>query len=163
MIGMQGMLVGGLAIAALAAFGGSHLQKGIDERACERKVEKLRTASIAALNVVLQDKLTAEAERDQALGEVRKVNATTAAQFLALQTMLQDDQVKREEASIRVEAAAKEAARNAKTAGDRAQAARDLMVKIQDQCAGTDVPAELLRMLDGIADPATPKTAMDNR
>ncbi len=160
MINMTGMLVGGVAIAAAAAFAGSQYQKGIDHAACDVKIQAVRQGAIDALNLQGQELLTAIAERDQAKAEVDKVNATTAAQYTALQAMLADDQVKREEASLRVEAAAKEAARNAKTAGERATAARDIMAKITDQCAASGIPADLERMLDGILRPGTSSAAM---
>lgn len=152
---IQGTIIGGLAIAGVAAFGASQIQKHFDEAACETRLKKVHDASVAVINTKLQEILTLTAERDQAKAEVDKVNATTAAQFAALQTMLADDKVKREEASLRIEAAAREASRNAKTAGDRAQAVRDIVDKVADRCAGADIPDDLKRMLDGILEPGT--------
>lgn len=152
MIG-QPTIIAGVALALFAGFAGSQVQKQFDESSCAKKVEALRVASVKALNDVVQEKLTLTAERDQAKSEVDKVNATTAAQLTALQAMLADDKVKREEASLRIEAAAKEASRNARTSAERAQAARDLMDKIADRCAGSGLPDDVRRLLDGILDP----------
>lgn len=148
------MIASALGIAGVAAFAGSQYQKGIDHRACDVKIQAVRQASVDALNKLYQINLTLTAERDQAKSEVDKVNATTAAQFNALQVMLADDRVKREEASTRVEAAAKEAARNARTAGERATAARDLITQSTDRCAVAPMPDDIVRMLDAIGSPA---------
>jgi len=153
---INGTLIGGLAIAGVAAFAGSQIQKRIDNATCDRRIQEVRAASVKALNELYQTNLNLTAERDQAKSEVDKVNATTAAQFVALQTMLADDRVKREEASTRVEAAAKEAARNARTAGERATAARDLITQVTDRCAGAPIPDDIVRMLDAIAEPSRP-------
>lgn len=161
MIG-QGTIIGALALAGVAAFAGSQVQRQIDHADCDRKLQELRAASVKALNEQVQINLTATAERDQAKAEVDKVNATTAAQFTALQAMLADDKVKREEASLRIEAAAKEASRNAKTAGERAQAVREIVDKVSDRCAASDIPDDLRRMLDGILEPSTQGATMVN-
>lgn len=150
---LQGTLIGGLALAAIAGWGGAQVQKGFDHAECDRKIQDVRKASIKAINDQLQINLVLRAERDQAKAEVDKVNATTMAQFKALEEMLADDRVKREEASARIEVAAKEAAKNARTASERAQAARD--AGSQDRCAIADIPDDILRMLDGIGDPGT--------
>lgn len=154
MFNLQGMLLGGVALAAISGFAASQVQRGWDQNDCSKKIEAVKKASAKLIDAKLQEILTVEAERDQARAEVAKVNASTAQQLADIQKLLADDQVKREEASARVEAAAKEAARNAKAAGDRAQAARDLMATITDKCAGAGVPDDVLRMLNGILDPA---------
>lgn len=157
---IQGTLIGGLAIAGLSAFAASQVQRHFDQAACEGSMKKIREASVVVINAKLQEILTLTAERDQAKAEVDKVNATTAAQFAALQTMLADDKVKREEASLRIEAAAREASKNAKTAGDRAQAIREIVDKVADRCAGADIPDDLKRMLDGILEPGTASASL---
>lgn len=161
MIG-QGTIIGAVALAAVAAFAGSQVQRHFDNIACAGKLEAMRKASVKAINDQVQLNLITSAERDQAKAEVDKVNATTAAQLTALQAMLADDKVKREEASLRIEAAAREASRNAKTAGERAQAIRDIVDKVADRCASSDIPDDLRRMLDGILAPGTPGPQMVN-
>lgn len=153
---ISGTLIGGLAIAGVAAFAGSQVQKRIDNHACDVRIQEVRAGAVKALNDLSQINLNLTAERDQAKAEVDKVNETTAASFRALQAMLADDRIKREEASTRVEAAAKEAARNARTAGERATAARDLITQVTDRCAGAAIPDDIVRMLDAISEPGRP-------
>lgn len=152
-------LVGAIALVAIAGAAGwkagADRQQKIDNEKCDQRIQEVRAASVKALNDLYQINLNLTAERDQAKAEVDKVNQTTAAQYTALAAMLADDRVKREEASTRVEAAAKEAARNARTAGERATAARDLITQIQDRCAGAPIPDDLIRMLDGITNPGS--------
>lgn len=157
---ITGLILGGVALAGASGFVGAQFQKGLSAAECEQRVGKVRQGAIDALNAQGQALLTVTAERDQARSEVDKVNATTAAQFTELQAMLASDQVKREEASQRVEAAAKEAARNARTAGERATAARDSMARITDQCAGAGIPPDIERMLDGILRPGATSASM---
>lgn len=154
------LALAGLAVALTSGFAASQFQRGIDRAECAKEVALVRKGAIDALNLQGQELLTVTAERDQAKAEVDKINATTAAQFLALQTMLEDDKVRRDEASARVEAAAREASRNAKTAGDRATALRDVMDKITDQCAGASIPPDVERMLDGILRPGSASAPM---
>lgn len=148
----QAFIFGGIALALGAGFAGSQIQKRIDAGECAKEVQKVRQAGVDALNLLNIEAETRGRERDQARAEVEKVNATTAAQYTALAAMLADDRLKREEASTRVEAAAKEAARNAKTAGERATAARDLISQSPDRCASAVIPDDIVRMLDGISD-----------
>lgn len=155
-IPIQALAIGGIALAGFSAWGGAQVQKGWDHADCDRKIQAVRHASEKLIAQGLQEIATTTAERDQAKAEVDKVNASTMAQLTALQTMLADDKVKREEASLRIEAAAKEASRNARTSAERAQAARDLMDKIADRCAGAPMPPDVKRLLDGILDPSGP-------
>lgn len=95
---------------------------------------------------------TLQVEVRQAQAEVQKVNETTARQLSELQALLTDDQVKREEASARVEKIAAEAAREARQAGQRALAAREVIQNVADQCARAGVPPDVLRVLNDILD-----------
>lgn len=162
MINLTGIILGGLALVGTTGILATQYQKGVDAIECEKKLGKVRQGAIDALNLQGQTLLNVTAERDQARAEVDKVNTTTAAQYAELQTMLMNDQVKRDEASLRVEAAAKEAARNARTAGERATAARDIMQKITDQCAGAGIPPDIERMLDGILRPGSQSATVVN-
>lgn len=148
----QELIMGAAVLAIAAGLAGSQIQKRIDAGECAKEVHKVRQAGVDALNLLNIEAETRGRERDQARREVEKVNATTAAQYNALAAMLADDRVKREEASTRVEAAAKEAARNARTATERATAARDLISQSPDRCASAAIPDDLVRMLDGIGD-----------
>jgi len=159
-IPLQAMVIGGIALAGFSAWSGAQVQKGWDHADCDRKIQAVRNASEKLIAAGLQEIATTAAERDQAKAEVDKVNATSVAQFEALRLMLADDKVKREEASLRIEAAAKEASRNARTSAERAQAARDLMDKIADRCAGAPMPDDVKRLLDGILDPGAKGAAM---
>lgn len=150
---MQGLntllITGGL--AALIA-GGLGLKIGADNEArkCDAKIEAVRKAAEGIINVKLQEILTLQAEKSQAVSEVAKVNATTRKQFEDLQAMLAADTVKREEASARVEKAATQAARDARDASTRAQAAREVIKNAADKCAAAGVPDDVVRMLNGI-------------
>lgn len=152
--GLNGMLVAG-GLSALV-FGSIGLKIGADgeARKCDAKVEAVRKAAEGIINAKLQEILTLSAEKAQAVSEVEKVNATTKRQFEELQVMLAADTVKREEASIKVEKAATQAARDAREASSRAQAAREVIQNAADKCAAAGVPDDVVRMLNGIRTPA---------
>ena len=152
--GLQGMLIaGGLGAIVFGAVG---LKMGADgeARKCDAKVEAVRKAAEGIINAKLQEILTLQAEKAQAVAEVDKVNTTTKRQFEELQVMLAADTVKREEASIKVEKAATQAARDAREASSRAQAAREVIQNAADKCAAAGVPDDVVRMLNGIRAPA---------
>lgn len=95
------------------------------------------------------------AERDQARAEVDKVNFAIAAQVKELAALMSADQTARQEAVTRMEAAANEAAREAKLAGQRALAAREVIKNVADQCARAGVPDDVVRVLRDITGPAS--------
>lgn len=152
--GLNGILIAG-GLSAIVA-GGIGLKIGADNEArkCDRKIEAVRKAAEEVINIKLQEILTLEAEKKQAVGEVDKVNATTRKQFEDLQAMLVADTVKREEASVKVEKAATAAARDAREASSRAQAAREAIQNVPEKCAAAGVPDDVVRMLNGILAPA---------
>jgi multidrug efflux pump subunit AcrA (membrane-fusion protein) len=95
------------------------------------------------------------AERDQARAEVDKVNFAIAAQVKELAALMSADQTARQEAAARMEAAANLAAKEAKLAGQRALAAREVIKNVADQCARAGVPDDVVRVLRDITGPAS--------
>lgn len=87
------------------------------------------------------------AERDQARAEVDKTNAAIAAQVKELAALMSADSVERQAAAVRMEAAAVDAAKQAKLAGQRALAAREVIQNVADQCARAGVPDDVVRVL----------------
>lgn len=94
------------------------------------------------------------AERDQARAEVDKVNASIAMQVKELALLMSADSVERAAAAVRMEAAATTAAREARLAGQRALAAREVIQNVADQCARAGVPDDALRVLRNITGPS---------
>lgn len=95
------------------------------------------------------------AERDQARAEVDKVNFAIAAQVKELAALMDADKNARAQAAARMEAAAIEAAKEAKLAGQRALAAREVIKNVADQCARAGVPDDVVRVLRDISGPAS--------
>jgi membrane protein involved in colicin uptake len=151
--GLQGMLVSA-GVAALVAFGAGW-KFGGDSQAvkCQKDIAHVRKVAEDLINVKLQEIMTLQAEKAQAQAEVAKVNDTTRKQFEELQTLLAADQFKREEAAIKVERAANQAARDARDAATRAQAAREAIQNVADKCAAAGVPDDVLSMLNSILAP----------
>lgn len=151
--GLNGMLLAG-GLAAVVGLGvGLKIGADGEARKCDAKVQAVKTAAEGIINAKLQEILTLQAEKAQAVSEVDKVNATTKRQFEELQLMLAADTVKREEASAKVEKAASQAARDAREASTRAQAAREVIQNAADKCAAAGVPDDVVRMLNGIRTP----------
>jgi Na+-translocating ferredoxin:NAD+ oxidoreductase RnfC subunit len=150
MMNLQGMLIAG-GVAALVAGGiGLQVGKGLEKGACERRIEILEKAAAKLIDQKDAEILVLSAEKAQAQAEVTKVNAETLRQFNELQVLLTADQAKRDEAAIRVEAAAKQAAVNARDAAAKAQAAREIIQNVADQCARAGVPDDVVRVLNDI-------------
>jgi hypothetical protein len=95
------------------------------------------------------------AERDQARAEVDKVNFAIAAQVKELTQLMSADKTQRDAAAQRMEAAANAAAKEAKLAGQRALAAREVIQNVADQCARAGVPDIVIDSLRNIAGAAT--------
>lgn len=95
------------------------------------------------------------AERDQCRSEVDKVNQAIAARVQELAALMSADQAERQAAAVRMEAAAVEAAKEAKLAGLRAAEARKVILNVADQCARGPVPPAVLDSLRNIAGPAS--------
>jgi hypothetical protein len=95
------------------------------------------------------------AERDQARSEVDKINAAIAMQVAELSKLMSADQTERTAAAQRMEAAANAAAKEARLAGQRALAAREVIQNVADQCARAGVPDVVIDSLRNIAGPAT--------
>lgn len=93
-------------------------------------------------------------ERDQARAEVDKTNAAIAAQVKELAALMSADQAERQAAAMRMEEAATNAAKEAKLAGQRALAAREVIQNVADQCARAGVPDDVVRVLRDISGPA---------
>lgn len=150
---LNGLLLTGV-LAAVAGLGlGLKLGADHEARKCETKITAVRKAAEEVINAKLQEILTLQAEKAQALDEVEKVNATTRKQFEELQLLLTADQAKREEAAGKVEKAATQAARDAREAAARATEARKVIQNVADKCATAAADPEFVRMLDSILAP----------
>lgn len=157
MIGWQGMAIGA---AAIAGFSGYFAWRTGDAMGYDRGLGHAADKIRPVIEKMDAEIATLSAEKDQAQAEVAKVNETTARQFAELQGLLTADQAKREEAAARVEKIAAEAAREARQAGQRALAARELIQNVADECARAGVPADVLRVLNDILD-APPAVVRD--
>jgi hypothetical protein len=78
-----------------------------------------------------------------------------AMQVAELSKLMSADQTERTAAAQRMEAAANAAAKEAKLAGQRALAAREVIQNVADQCARAGVPDVVIDSLRNIAGPAT--------
>jgi uncharacterized protein YyaL (SSP411 family) len=154
MIDIKAMVIGGLAGAALAGVAGMQFGKSLEKAACDKRIEVLQEAAAKLIDQKDAEIVVLQVEKAQAQGEVAKVNATTRKQFEDLQLLLSADQVKREEASLKVEKAANQAARDAREAASRAQAAREVIQNVADKCASAGADPEFVRMLNGILAPS---------
>jgi hypothetical protein len=141
LIGMAA--AGGAVLAGLTAWPLAH-GAGFEKAAKAHKEELDATKRVA--NRLL-------AERDQARAEVDKTNAAIAAQVAELAKLMSADQVERTAAALRMEAAATSAAKEAKLAGQRALAAREVIQNVADQCARAGVPDDVVRVLRDITGP----------
>jgi membrane protein involved in colicin uptake len=150
MINWQGPLIGAL-VAGLAAGGMAwQVRGGIEKAACQSRVADVMKASADLIDKKDGEIGVLQIEVAQARGEVVKVNETTRKQYEELQALLSADQVKRDEAAARVEAAARQAAVNAKDAAAKAQLAREVIQNVADQCARAGVPDDVVRVLNDI-------------
>jgi hypothetical protein len=151
--GLQGMLVSA-GVAGLLAFGaGWQLSADRQKAECQKQVAVIKKVADDLINSQQQEILTLQAETAQAQSEVAKVNAETHRQFAELQALLTADQLKREEASALVAQAANQAARDARTAAQRADAAREVIQNVADKCASAGVPDDVVQLLNGILAP----------
>lgn len=151
--GFQGMAVAA-AVAGIAAFGVGWKVGGDNQKAqCDKQIAVIKKVADDLINSQQQEILTLQAETAQAQGEVAKVNAETHRQFAELQALLTADQTKREEASARVAQAANQAARDARTAAQRADAAREVIQNVADKCASAGVPDDVVQLLNGLLSP----------
>lgn len=137
---MKMMALGGVGIAAVTALTVWPMASGQGYDRGKREV----TVELEAAKRVGTRLL---AERDQARAEVDKVNAAIAAQVKELATLMSADQTERVAAAARMEAAAINAAKEAKLAGQRALAAREIIQNVADQCARAGVPTDVVRVL----------------
>lgn len=143
MLGMGA--AGGAVITALLIWPVAH-GAGYGKAQSEAK-EELAAAKRVAARLL--------AERDQARSEVDKVNQAIAAQVAELSRLMSADQAERQAAAQRMEAAAVEAAKEARLAGQRAAEARKVILNVADQCARGPVPPAVLDSLRDIAGPAS--------
>lgn len=151
--GLNGALIGA-GLAAIMAFGfGLKIGADGEHRKCEAKIAAVRKAAEEVINGNLQEIAVLQVERAQAQAEVAKVNETTLRYFNEMQALLTADQAKRDEAALKVEKAATDAARNAREAAARAQAAREVIQNVADKCAASGADPEFVRMLNGILAP----------
>jgi hypothetical protein len=150
MINWQSILMGG-AVGAIV-FGGIGFQAGkvLERSACQGRVETVMRESAKLIDAKDAELATRGIEVAQARAEVSKVNAETLRQFNELQTLLTADQAKRDEAAARVEAAARQAAVNARDAAAKSQAAREVIQNVADQCARAGAPDDVVRVLNDL-------------
>lgn len=115
--------------------------------------EKGRKEGATELNAAKRVITRTVAERDQARAEVDKVNSAIASQVAELAKLMSADKDERTAAALRMEAAASSAAKEAKLAGQRALAAREVIQNVADQCARAGVPDDVVRVLRDITGP----------
>lgn len=150
MINWQTTLIGA-AIAAIVAGGiGFQAGKVLERGACQGRIETVMRESAKLIDAKDAELTTRGIEVAQARAEVAKVNAETLRQFNELQTLLTADQAKRDEAALRVEAAARQAAANAKDAAAKSQLAREVILNVADQCARAGAPDDVVRVLNDL-------------
>lgn len=150
MINWQGPLIGAL-VAGLAAGGLAwQIRGGVEKAACQSRIGDVMKASAELIDRKDSEIHVLQIEVAQARAEVVKVNETTRKQYEELQALLSADQIKRDEAAARVEAAARQAAANAKDAALKSQAAREVIQNVADQCARAGVPDDVVRVLNDI-------------
>lgn len=141
---LLGMGAAGGALA-VALVGGPMVHSMGYERGKKEVNEELKAAKRVASRLL--------AERDQARAEVDKTNSAIAAQVAELAKLMSADKTEREAAAARMEEAAGLAAKEAKLAGQRALAAREVIQNVADQCARGPVPAAVLDSLRNIVGP----------
>lgn len=157
MMNLQGILIGA-GLSALVSGGIVWQIKGaIDKGACAVEIDKVSKAAAIVIDRKDAEISTLTAEKRQAQGEVDKVNAESARQVAENEALRTVDQAKRDEAAIRVERAAQQAARDARTTAERVLAALEAMkANATDKCVNADVAGDVRKLLDGILTPSTP-------
>lgn len=148
MLDIKMLAMGGIGAAALTAMTVWPMAHGQGFDKGKREVSEELAATKRVANRLL-------AERDQARSEVDKVNAAIAAQVKELAALMSADATERQAAARRMEAAANTAASEAKRAGERALAAREVIQNVADQCARGPVPPSVLDSLRDLAGPAS--------
>lgn len=158
MMNLQGILIGA-GLSALVSGGIVWQIKGaIDKGACAVEIDKVSKAAAIVIDRKDAEISTLTAEKRQAQGEVDKVNAESARQVAENEALRTVDQAKRDEAAIRVERAAQQAARDARTTAERVLAALEAMkANATDKCVNADVAGDVRKLLDGILTPSTPE------
>lgn len=121
-----------------------------DAGAHAREMKQARENSIALIDRQIQERRVCEVERDQARAEVEKFNTTVKAQLEEFAALLVADTEARTEALARVDRAARQAASEAKAAGEKAAQAREVIQNVADQCARAGVPDDVVRLLNDI-------------
>ncbi len=154
--GLQMTAIVGVISAALA--GGFGYMKGAsDMRAHEaRALAKMHAASARVIDSKLAEIQTLSVERDQARGEVTKVNEGIARQLEDQKALLVADQASREAAAQRMERANQMAAKENREAAARLAAGLRELKEVADECARAPVSADVKRMLDRILAPEAP-------
>lgn len=106
-----------------------------------------------AIELVTKEKMETAVcikERDQAQAEVAKFNDTVRLQLEEFAELLMADTEARNAALAKVDRAARQAASEAKAAGEKAAQAREVIQNVADQCARAGVPDDVVRMLNDI-------------
>jgi hypothetical protein len=148
--GWKGLLVSA-AIGGVVAFAvGARIGSDSARAACERQFAQVKAKAADLIQQQINLKVLAESERDQARGEVQKVNDATALQVRALQKTLLSDRKAREDAALRIENAAKIAADEARQALARADLARKVVEDAVDPCALAPVPDDVRGVLNAL-------------
>lgn len=152
MIDIKAMMIGAAVAAVVAGGAGMTFGRWLEKGACDKRVAVVEKAAASIIDRKDSEIMTLGAEKAQAQAEVAKVNAETLRQFEEMKTLLTADQEKRDQAALRVEAAAKQAAVNARDAAVKAQEARKVIQNVADQCARAGVPDDVVRVLNDILD-----------
>ena len=150
MIDIKAMAIGAALGGLVLGGAGLQLGKSMERSACDKRLEVVQRAAASLIDAKDREILVLGAEKAQAQGEVAKVNAATLAQFEEMKQLLTADQAKRDAAAVRVEAAAKQAALNARDAAAKSIEARKVIQNVADQCARAGVPDDVVRVLNDI-------------
>lgn len=151
MFGNWKSLLVSAAIAGVVAFAvGARIGSDSARAHCERQFAQVKAKAADLIQQQINLKVLAEAERDQARGEVNKINEATAAQVKAIQRTLLSDKKSREDAAMRLENAARIAAEEARQALVRAEEARKVVEHATDPCALAPVPDDVRVVLNAL-------------
>jgi len=153
MITNQVMAIGALVLVA-GAFGvGMKMGSDGERQQCDKRIERVKAVAAGEIQKQLLEVNTAHTERDQARGEVAKVNAAQAEKTAAAEAAALADQAQRDAAVLRAEAAANQAARETRALNAKLTSSLEAIRNVADECARAPVSPDARKLLDGILAP----------
>ena len=143
-VSFQTTLIAGAAAFLLGGVAGAKIGHARGEASAAGDMKDLRTACER-----VETRLVTE--RDQARGELSKVNAATAAQVEALAKAVKADSVRRDQAAAANAKLAARAAEQSRAATETLLYAREKIQHAIDECTRAGVPADFVRVLNDLA------------